>query len=474
MASIKATVSAVDTFTYNSKAEYSIILQKVSDIIAEIDKYLLHVQNKIEVIGRQVSHARIMRDDVQSKEKRYQAQMEEAYREVSRCEARIDYIYDHPITETYTDDDGEEHTREIVDEYALRVAQEQKEEAQREYRRYKEKYDYAYSVLCEIWDTLTRLEKIKHGCELIEQSLQSDKFEINKHWGSLSDEMSYNVKSLESVLSCLNSYLTSRPIVSPNGTSSISHAKIPDGASGYTSTSAGTYDAASVNVGERKISNVDVFESLPDNNISADVTFEHAGTVKEISGRYFNKQSKKDEKRITERQRQAVDEYCSNTDYNPTYAKINSFLRGQSGDIPAQLERYISDMTHAISNSAIKRDCTVYRGIQEVKHLFEKNIISIEEINEKYVGSIYVDEGFCSTSIAEKAATKFANYITGAVCEIHIPAGAEGIYTGRVSRFNSDEQEILLQRGSMFMIDGVSDCDGIKKVHLTLIGRMPL
>lgn len=220
------------------------------------------------------------------------------------------------------------------------------------------------------------------------------------------------------------------------------------------------------------------FDNLPDDTsitASASIEYESAAAPKSVSQRRFQKQSKKDAMGLSYKERQALHEYCSDNGFPPTYQRINSYLRGKNSDLPDYLNDSVNEMTNAISERTLTRDTVVYRGLNNSQSLFgEYDNCSIEELNQRFAGQEYIDRGFCSTSISEDGARGFAQSYRGTVLEINAPEGAQAMFTGEVSNYQADEQEILFQRGSVFTINSISEFNGLRRVNLTLSGRLPL
>lgn len=208
---------------------------------------------------------------------------------------------------------------------------------------------------------------------------------------------------------------------------------------------------------------------------SSSLSYDTIGAPKTVSDRRFQRQSRFDAEGLSYEQRRAIQDYCSDNGAPAVYQRINSFLRGQSNELPGYLRNEIDSMTETISERTLDRATTVYRGLTDSRPLFEEYAdLSAEELNERFVGQTYIDRGFCSTSISEAGASEFAQSRTGTILEIRAPEGAQAIFTGELSSYRDREQEILFQRGSVFTINRVSERNGVRHVDLTLTGRLPL
>lgn len=218
------------------------------------------------------------------------------------------------------------------------------------------------------------------------------------------------------------------------------------------------------------------FDDLPNDAESFannSTVYDAASKPKAVSSMRFQKQSKRDAQTINYSERRALEDYCSDNSFPPTYQRINSYLRNTTSELPDYLHNNVDEMTNAISRHALTSDVVVYRGLNNSRSLFgDYDECSIEELNQRFQGREYIDRGFCSTSISEEGARQFAQSYSGTILEINAPEGAQAFFTGEVSRYHTDEQEILFQRGSVFTINNISEENGIRHVNLTLSGRL--
>jgi len=218
MVSIKATFSSIEKFSSDSNNEYGAIINIATDLLSRVEHYEIAVDEEKTKITRQVARMERMYDEIQSKVRRYQAVMEKAQADQERYSDEMDYIYSHPNTVTTTDDDGNEHTESVIDYDALNAASRARDEASSTYNTYSEKYDDATFVLHEASSTLYQFQNMKRAIELTLQAIQSDKFEIKKFISAIGSEADFNLRSLQGVISSLNSYLASKAIFMPIGT----------------------------------------------------------------------------------------------------------------------------------------------------------------------------------------------------------------------------------------------------------------
>ena len=476
MGSIKATFSAVDVYASNCSNDYVAMINTANEILTRVEKLHTDVQEDYEKISKQIVRLQIMREEVATKVKSYEHKMNEAAAEAERWQAEIDYLYSHPDTVTSTDEDGNETTEEVYDYAAISAAERKRDDAMEIYYLYREKYEAAYSVLVETENTQSRFETIKNAIHAVGESIQSDIYEIKKYISAIGDEAEHNTRSLQGVLGSLSTYLASKAIFMPAGAIYEDFAS-----SGGSNATIQSNNHSDITVENKSVPPFDAFElsfeNLPDDvssNTLNSIMYDATARTKTVSHRRFEKQSKKDVKNLNYIERRAIDNYCSDNGFPPIYEQINSYLRGKSTEIPSYLKDDINAMTEAISQRTLTQSTTVYRALKSSQSIFKGNEnLSVEELNQLFVGQDYIDRGFCSTSISEKGIEEFLSW-NGVILEIEAPAGAQAIFTGEVSRYKEKEQEILFQRGSIFRINSISEANGIKRVNLTLTGRLPL
>lgn len=187
----------------------------------------------------------------------------------------------------------------------------------------------------------------------------------------------------------------------------------------------------------------------------------------------YNKLSKENALSLTQEERKSLENYSGSGEINKTlYDK--SFNPG-STFVKEGIEKDIYNITNSIEKCEIPYDTEVYRGIGDLNIIFGNDVktLSIEELNDKYRGRIFINKGFSSTSTLYSVAEKFAGGFNGGILSIDVNKGSNGIVMGDVSIFNNEEREVLLQRGSIFKIDSVKlDENKCIVVNTTLIGHI--
>ncbi len=457
MGNLITTFSSVEAFADSCSNNYSAILARANETLSQVEKMLYEVQEDSERLAQQIMRGRQMLDEIQVKVEKYQALMEDAAAEVDHCNAEIDYVLSHPTTKTYTDEYGNDYTVEEIDEAALAAAERARDQAQALYDQYRAKYEEATAVMYEVSATVSRFEQIKNGIEAVAQSIQADIYEIKKYINAIENESEYNIQTLQGAIDSIAAYLASKPIYMPVG-KTFSDYLASGGASSYSGGSGGT-------------GNIALDEVAATEAISTSTSYEAVGSPKELSERYFNKLSKRDAKGLSYAERRSIETFCNESTFPPEYDKMNGYLRN-GGEIPDYLKDTINTMTDTISKHTLPRDMVLYRGMGNTeKILGDVSGKSIEEINSSCQGKTFIERGFSSTSILEGDAMKYVKY-KGALLEIKTPGGAEGIFTGDISRFRDTEHEVTLQRGSVYKIDSVVDCGDFYKINLTLTERL--
>jgi hypothetical protein len=126
-----------------------------------------------------------------------------------------------------------------------------------------------------------------------------------------------------------------------------------------------------------------------------------------------------------------------------SYSKLNAALRAGKPMDAAQAT-LAAHLDTAIRKSKIKEDITTYRGVKEPAKFFGENV---------KIGTVIVDNGYISTS--KNPSTGHGWSGDGLVAKIKLPKGSSALDVSPMS-LHSSEAEVLLPRGSMFKIVGVS------------------
>jgi 8-oxo-dGTP diphosphatase len=151
--------------------------------------------------------------------------------------------------------------------------------------------------------------------------------------------------------------------------------------------------------------------------------------------------------------RKAVREYAANG-----FTKINGELRLASGDLGKVEEKrpdvakQISAIDDAEAASPLSHAIETWRGVENGKEMLG----AAWRDDSSMVGASWIDDGFGSTSTQRDIATTFnilgAGSGNGAVFRLSVPVGIHAISVGDDG--DSDENEILLDRGLQYTITG--------------------
>jgi len=369
MGSIITKYSSVLNYIESVTGTYSLILNRANDIKTRIEKLYYEVLSELDLINKQILRARRLYEDTQVQVNKYRALMEEAALEVERCQERINYVLNHPITKTYTDDEGNTYTVQEIDAAALAAAENAKATAEEEYRRCRNYYERAKTVMEEIASAISRYETIKNAIDQVAQMLQGNLYEVKKYVNMIENESQHNLGCLNGAAQSLGYYLTSKAINIPSVSTYSDYSS--SGGGGYASLSSSSYSGG----GSKGIKSTF-------NEVGAEVTlgsgkgtispFSSAKNSKKVSVRYFNKQSNKDVKGLEDSDIRYLQEYLNNNDSIPMYRKINGHL--VTGDeISPYIEKAITSMTNTISKHELKQDTVLYRGMncQNAERIFE-------------------------------------------------------------------------------------------------------
>lgn len=149
------------------------------------------------------------------------------------------------------------------------------------------------------------------------------------------------------------------------------------------------------------------------------------------------------------------------------YSAINGLLRTEMTENQVKLwdsynttttKENIEHLTNAISQFELHDNIQVYRTCEtDVFRNLQKN-----------VGSVFIDDGFTSTSILK------APVASGNVrMVIDVPASkGVGAWISPLSG-TEEEYEFLLQRGTQFRIDAIEETADEIQIHMTVLGNDP-
>lgn len=217
MASIKAKFSAIEKYKDQCVDEYRGIINLANDILDRTERLLIFVMGESEKISIQLIRAEMLCEQIEFKVKNYNGRSAEALRVADGYSQQIDYIYSHPMTITETDSEGNQSSRQVVDYDSIRVAERSRDEAHYTGNRYKEMAFDAQMVCTEAKSLFYDLSRKKQGIEQVSSDIQNYIYEIRKYINAIADEASFNVNSLQGVISSLRNYLASKAIFMPEG-----------------------------------------------------------------------------------------------------------------------------------------------------------------------------------------------------------------------------------------------------------------
>ena len=127
------------------------------------------------------------------------------------------------------------------------------------------------------------------------------------------------------------------------------------------------------------------------------------------------------------------------------FNNINGHLRAGLFDEAADtaLDTRIRDIGRAIDDAVVPEDVIGVRGL--TSYTLPDELQSV--FSDIQPGALIHDPGFMSVSLSHVPALGTDIYL-----RVRVPAGARGAYLGRISRFNDDEQELLLQSGTTLRV----------------------
>lgn len=217
MGSIKATYSAIENFSSKCGDNYASMVAIANEILSCEEKMLNEVRQDYENISRQVIRLQMMQNEIESKVRFYEHQMQSASAEADQYSGQLDYLHNNPKIVTTTDNEGNTTTYKEYDYEAMEIARRGYDAAMQIYYSYSDKHSEAFAVYMETSSTLSRYETIKNAINAVSESIQSDIYEIKKYIRAIEDEAEYNTRSLQGVLNSLSTYLASKAIFLPIG-----------------------------------------------------------------------------------------------------------------------------------------------------------------------------------------------------------------------------------------------------------------
>lgn len=183
---------------------------------------------------------------------------------------------------------------------------------------------------------------------------------------------------------------------------------------------------------------------------------------------YSRQKSKKQEKRLSPEEKEAVAEYGhgGKSSHNSLFGlgvaeTINKYLRefgGDTGKFNNESKRLIENLDGAISKSEADENVIAFRGL-DLRGVLENLGIESGHVKE-LEGRVIRDHGYVSTSISEEVAKGFCGGNTSAVLHIKIPKGSRVLFLDSMKDKYKGEAEALLPRGSSFRILKVDTSEG--------------
>lgn len=160
-----------------------------------------------------------------------------------------------------------------------------------------------------------------------------------------------------------------------------------------------------------------------------------------------------------------------------SYNDINSALREGGGLADPADQQFVDRLTSVIDRSHLPANAILYRGTYDNPELADQIGAAFRE------GRPWTEHGFMSTSLDPEQSATFHDMgdpSESVSFEISVaaPQGAKAfVFDGALTDAHPDaydQQEVLLQRGSQFQINGVHrDADGLTHVRMTLTGSDP-
>lgn len=148
--------------------------------------------------------------------------------------------------------------------------------------------------------------------------------------------------------------------------------------------------------------------------------------------------------KLTDSERDAITQYSNNEYYD-----INKLLRNPKELVEdkAYTKKLIRHLSNALKKYKTSKPIITYRGID--KEVIDKMGTSFKE------GNVISDSGFCSTSSLKEVANEYIGF-DGYLMEMLIPEGSHAASIDSLSVYSGQEFEVLIDRGSKFLIQKIN------------------
>lgn len=115
------------------------------------------------------------------------------------------------------------------------------------------------------------------------------------------------------------------------------------------------------------------------------------------------------------------------------YRDMNKVLNNKDFNVPDYILQDIDTITECLERKKIPREEIVYRGMDNLGVLFgdDAKKLSSEELNQKYSGTLFISDGFSSTSMDKQIATAYAGFEEGVLMRIKVPEKCVGCIWGQ-------------------------------------------
>ncbi|EJP82948.1 ADP-ribosyltransferase [Bacillus cereus] len=146
------------------------------------------------------------------------------------------------------------------------------------------------------------------------------------------------------------------------------------------------------------------------------------------------------------------------------YSEINKYLR-EEGTGNIELEKKINNISEALQKNPIPENITVYRycGMKEFGYEISDPLPSVKDFEKQFLNTIKEEKGYMSTSLSSDATSFGARKI---ILRLQVPKGSSGAYVAGLDGFKPAEKEVLLDKGSKYLINKVTEVvvKGTKKL----------
>ncbi|PFN63946.1 ADP-ribosyltransferase [Bacillus thuringiensis] len=175
-------------------------------------------------------------------------------------------------------------------------------------------------------------------------------------------------------------------------------------------------------------------------------------------------------KDITKAQQEALEDYVKQD-----HIEINKYLREQGGAGNAKLDEKIKNISESMDEKIIPQNITLYRwsDISDFSYSPGTDLPPLLDFEEKILNTIRKDKGYMNTFLSSEQFSGFDS--KKIILRLQVPKGSRGVPLYNVpGASNNERMTILLDKGSEYQVDKVTEVMIERKKHYVVDGTVKL